>query len=458
MQPYNYTIQAQDPFQSYYKGYELGQAEKMQREQIAMQREQAAMKSQALQQKMMQDQAAAERAQSQAMAAQGLMEKIRSGTANAADIQSFAISAPKDQSEAALKVFESMNKEQQQGTLGFTAQVLSAFGSKKPEIGIQLLNDRALAERNSGREDQAKAYETWAKIAESDPVTAQVMIAPLVGQLPGGDKVIEAWTKAQGESRARELQPFNVKEKRAESIIKEAQAKFAPEKFGLEIGLTEAQIAQAKAAANASRASAAASSADASRKTAEARQITSGIIPADKRPEAEGKFRKEYSDQTKVYQDVKSSYGRVLASKDSAVGDIALIFGYMKMLDPGSVVREGEFATAQNAAGVPDRVVNIYNRLVDGERLTESQRSAFKGQAESLYKTAKKDEEIVRTGIERIAKGYGLNTENIFYADKEKAPEAPKSESVTVGGKTYTRPDNFTDAQWNAYKKAVGVK
>jgi hypothetical protein len=227
MQPYNYTIQAQDPFQSYYKGYELGQAENLQREQMAMQREQAAMKSQALRQKMMQDQAAAERAQSQAMAAQGLMDKIRAGTANATDIQSFAITAPKDQSEAALKVWEGMNKEQQQGTLGFTAQVLSAFGSKKPEIGIQLLNDRALAERNSGREDQAKAYETWAKIAESDPVTAQVMIAPLVGQLPGGDKVIEAWTKAQGESRARELQPFEVRGKAAQTKSSEIAAKYA---------------------------------------------------------------------------------------------------------------------------------------------------------------------------------------------------------------------------------------
>lgn len=220
MQPYNYTIQAVDPFQSYYKGYELGQAEKMQRDQEAM-------KMQVLQQKMMQDKAAAERAQSQAMAAQSLMEKIRAGTANAADIQSFAISAPKDQSEAALKVWEGMNKEQQQGTLGFTAQVLSAFGSKKPEIGIQLLNDRAIAERNSGREDQAKAYETWAKIAESDPVTAQVMIAPLVGQLPGGDKVIEAWTKAQGESRAKELQPFEVRGKAAQTKSSEIAAKYA---------------------------------------------------------------------------------------------------------------------------------------------------------------------------------------------------------------------------------------
>jgi hypothetical protein len=153
--------------------------------------------------------------------------------------------------------------------------------------------------------------------------------------------------------------------------------------------------------------------------------MSAGIIPADKRPEAESKFRKEYSDQTKGYQEVKSAYGRVLASDDSAVGDLSLIFGYMKMLDPGSVVREGEFATAQNAAGVPERIVNIYNKIISGERLNDSQRKAFKGQAERLFKQAGQQESEVRRGLERIAKGYGLNTENIFLEPVESVPTAP---------------------------------
>jgi hypothetical protein len=153
--------------------------------------------------------------------------------------------------------------------------------------------------------------------------------------------------------------------------------------------------------------------------------MAAGVIPADKRPEAERNFRNEYNDRTKVYQDVKASYGRVLSSDDSAVGDLSLIFGYMKMLDPGSVVREGEFATAQNAAGVPDRVMNVYNRIVSGERLNSDQRKAFKGQAERLFKQAGQQEAQVRSGIERIAKDYGLNTANIFYTPEDVAPVAP---------------------------------
>jgi hypothetical protein len=165
--------------------------------------------------------------------------------------------------------------------------------------------------------------------------------------------------------------------------------------------------------------------ADLAKAQAEAAQMAAGVIPADKRPEAERNFRNEYNDRTKVYQDVKASYGRVLSSDDSAVGDLSLIFGYMKMLDPGSVVREGEFATAQNAAGVPDRVMNVYNRIVSGERLNSDQRKAFKGQAERLFKQAGQQEAQVRSGIERIAKDYGLNTANIFYTPEDVAPVAP---------------------------------
>jgi hypothetical protein len=243
--------------------------------------------------------------------------------------------------------------------------------------------------------------------------------------LPGSKEAIEGWQKTQEERRARALEPFKVREQTASTLIKEAEAKFAPDKLGAELKLTDAQIEQAKAARRASDAAAAKSGADAVRARAEANQLSAGIIPAEKRPEAESKFRREYSDQTKGYQEVKSAYGRVLASEDTAVGDLSLIFGYMKMLDPGSVVREGEFATAQNAAGVPERIQNIYNRVVSGQRLSPSQRSSFKGQAGKLYETAQTQEGQVRQGIERIAKGYGLNTANIFYTPAEVMPTAP---------------------------------
>jgi len=89
----------------------------------------------------------------------------------------------------------------------------------------------------------------------------------------------------------------------------------------------------------------------------------------------------------KGYIDIRDSYNRITASaKDpSAAGDMALIFNYMKVLDPGSTVKEGEFATAQNSAGVPEVIRGQYNKIISGKRLSTSQREDFVDRAKKLY-------------------------------------------------------------------------
>lgn len=147
----------------------------------------------------------------------------------------------------------------------------------------------------------------------------------------------------------------------------------------------------------------------------------------DKKPASEANLRKEYIDGTKDYREVKASYARLIASQETAAGDLALIFNYMRMLDPGTGVKEGEFANAQNSAGVPDMIRNLYNRTRTGERLNSGQRAMFMSQAEALYGQARKQEGIVRAGIDRIARTYGLSTDNIFYEPTDTPPTAPQS-------------------------------
>ena len=90
-------------------------------------------------------------------------------------------------------------------------------------------------------------------------------------------------------------------------------------------------------------------------------------------------LRKEVNAQLKPYAEVGDMWAKVrqAGQNPTAANDLALIFGYMKILDPGSVVREGEFANAQNSAGVPDRLRATYNNILRGERLTEVQRQDF---------------------------------------------------------------------------------
>lgn len=103
------------------------------------------------------------------------------------------------------------------------------------------------------------------------------------------------------------------------------------------------------------------------------------------------KLRKEIQAVSSDFRKVEDAFGRVEAATQdpSPAGDLALIFNFMKILDPGSVVRESEFATAQNAAAVPDQVRNVYNRVLSGERLNPKQRKDFVSQAKNLFTSQK---------------------------------------------------------------------
>jgi len=142
----------------------------------------------------------------------------------------------------------------------------------------------------------------------------------------------------------------------------------------------------------------------------------------EKRLKTEAGLRKEFNTLIKDFNLVADSFGRVRASaKDpSAAGDLALIFNYMKMLDPGSTVREGEFATAQNAAGVPDRIVAFYNNIARGERMEEDQRNDFLDRSNRLFDAQRTSSGQTATAYEKIARDAGVRPENVVTVFRER--------------------------------------
>lgn len=128
--------------------------------------------------------------------------------------------------------------------------------------------------------------------------------------------------------------------------------------------------------------------------------------------------RKEFTalPQVKSFADQTAAYSRIIKSVQdpSPAGDLALIFNYMKMLDPGSVVREGEFATAQNAGGVDDRVRSFYNRVLEGTRLTPSQRDDFANRATRIYSGAQEEYGKIATQYGAFATSAGLPADQVI--------------------------------------------
>ena len=74
--------------------------------------------------------------------------------------------------------------------------------------------------------------------------------------------------------------------------------------------------------------------------------------------------------------------------------------------------------------------------------------------------------QLIREVFDKLDKSIPFEPEDIVAAKnkgksikeymQEKSGAAP--ESVTVGGKSYDRPAGMTDAQWNSYKSAMGIK
>jgi len=103
---------------------------------------------------------------------------------------------------------------------------------------------------------------------------------------------------------------------------------------------------------------------------------------------SEASFRKEFK-QLQVYKNADqryTAYNNLLAAaaENSAAGDVAFIFEFMRMVDPNSVVKEGEFQLAEDASPLMLKLNKLLNKAKTGERLLDSQRDEFLSTAASI--------------------------------------------------------------------------
>jgi hypothetical protein len=144
----------------------------------------------------------------------------------------------------------------------------------------------------------------------------------------------------------------------------------------------------------------------------------------------EDKLRNEWTkhDVTKRTTTMRAAFNAVNSTSNNAAGHMSLLFQYMKMLDPGSTVREGEFATAEQARGVDESILGQYNKAVEGKRLTDAQVAQFKGEAKKLLDAQQLEQAKIDAYYESLAKGRDLSPSNVVRRD-EAAPApaaAPK--------------------------------
>lgn len=164
-------------------------------------------------------------------------------------------------------------------------------------------------------------------------------------------------------------------------------------------------------------------------------------------------LRKEFLSQSSEYKKVRDSYTRVVGSTQdpSPAGDLSLIFNYMKMLDPGSVVRESEFATAAAAGSFGERIKAATEKVVSGERLTEKMRADFVKKSKTLMKGMEDQHFKREKNYRSIAEKNGLDINEVVVdlttpesqvegeITQEQYDQLPSGATYQLGGKTYRK-------------------
>lgn len=403
-QPYNYMLGGQQPADAFMGGLKQGAA----LQQFQMQREEQARQQQL--------------AQQQAQQAQMMQEALNNLAANpnpsVQDIMRVSTLLPKEQADSLRAGFTQLQDVQQANTLRFGGQVLAALTTDNTDIAADMLTKRIAAETDAGNQQDAQFYQGMLQLLETDPKTARDSIGIMLGALPGGDKFVESAIKLGEEGRTRALHPIE---------IKKAQS---------DLDLTDQQVINARKDLEIKNAAV-------EKAALELEAIKSGKLDPEKRFDKERTLNQEYYKRTEGLREATRTMETLKASasaKDGA-GDVALITAFMKMLDPGSVVRETEFATGQKTAGLYQELQNALSRAEQGTLLSDNQRQMYINLAQKYLDAAQKEGVAAKRSIDSLVKNYNLNPDNVYGAPE--TPAAPKP-GQTIPGPAQAAGGSFT--------------
>ncbi|WP_020187621.1 hypothetical protein [Methylopila sp. 73B] len=132
---------------------------------------------------------------------------------------------------------------------------------------------------------------------------------------------------------------------------------------------------------------------------------------------------KNYAQAAPIYRSMVDTAGT-----NSKASDLNLVYGLGKIMDPTSVVREGEMVLVQNTASLPDWVVGAANRLNGGAALQPETRAALLAEAHSRMRSY---EDVLGADLDRyggIADRAGVRRDDVL-------PPFERSNAYRGGGR-----------------------
>lgn len=143
--------------------------------------------------------------------------------------------------------------------------------------------------------------------------------------------------------------------------------------------------------------------------------------------EADLRDKLESNTATQTYRKVapQAEYVRFLGSKlrsgeeITAAEDMSLIYAFMKLQDPGSAVREGEYASAEKTRGLFQNIWMLYNNARDGQKLDDKQRVNFVNAAQNTIFPHVSAYSRQRDFYSKLAKDKGIDPWKVIGTDSD---------------------------------------
>lgn len=218
VQPIDYSIDVQTPFQAALQGYQSG----------------AAIRTD-IQQQQQQQAARAQQAQMQA--------DIASLGSNPSPQAIAGLSVRYPQlSEQFKRSYDMLSSEQQKNRLSSAIPIYAAIQSGRKDIAAQKLEEQASAYENSGQQQEAAQARAMARLVTDHPEVANQSFGLILASTLGPDKFAETFGKLGEEQRAQDKAPAELLEANAKASSAATAAKFAESKAVQDLRMGDEQI------------------------------------------------------------------------------------------------------------------------------------------------------------------------------------------------------------------------
>lgn len=377
--------------------------------------------------------------------------------------------------------WSALDKKRQQAEINQGSPVMSALFVGNAKVAKDLLQQR-IAATPEGQD--VSGLQSLVDAIDRDPKAATVQAIDMFSRIMAPDKFAETFSKMMEAKRAEEMAPITMRKEKALSAEAEEKAKQAAiksrfaeseavidlEKKGWDIRKIQSDMAIAKQNAQIA-----------------AANVQIGKTTNDlKRQELELKVDEMKQKRDSAVREKAAEASTAAAQADNLLNTLETALQKAAKRDKtGKVV--GYTRTVESATGpISTMLPTISQDVADFEELINTLRSqvTMSRIAEMKGTLSDKDMAVLESSLQSLSLRQSpqqlvnslLESQRLTLKarketiDKFGAPErlaqpdvpaargAAAPETAIVGNKKYTRPENFTDAQWNAYKQSVGAR